>query len=194
MAKNSSSSTSLKYLILLLLDCNLCEAKTKTKPEQETEIEANLNLHFSSNFFVWKLAKFADVPLCSLFGIWVYVTLGCRYVVRNANIKYFISCLICIWWETRAHNFFVRMWDEFFCGKKWSNSICGNWHVRMQLAGNCWRIILISSIVSVNLDSVLWSRPIPLAWYMAPQWEQKHGKRWPRALCDNWIRADRFLR
>ncbi|KAL7729304.1 hypothetical protein ACLKA6_008883 [Drosophila palustris] len=44
------------------------------------------------------------------------------------------------------------------------------------------------------LSPVLWSRPIPLAWYMAPQWEQKHGKRWPRALCDNWIRADRFLR
>ncbi|EDV90809.1 protein mesh isoform X2 [Drosophila grimshawi] len=47
---------------------------------------------------------------------------------------------------------------------------------------------------NLALSPTLWSRPIPLAWYMAPQWEQKHGKRWPRALCDNWIRADRFLR
>ncbi|XP_017848445.1 protein mesh isoform X2 [Drosophila busckii] len=47
---------------------------------------------------------------------------------------------------------------------------------------------------NLALSPILWSRPIPLAWYMAPQWEQKHGKRWPRALCDNWIRADRFLR
>nr|XP_016998391.1 protein mesh isoform X1 [Drosophila takahashii]XP_016998393.1 protein mesh isoform X1 [Drosophila takahashii] len=44
------------------------------------------------------------------------------------------------------------------------------------------------------ISPVLWSRPIPLAWYMAPQWERQHGKRWARALCDNWIRADRFLR
>ncbi|XP_030370476.1 protein mesh isoform X2 [Scaptodrosophila lebanonensis] len=44
------------------------------------------------------------------------------------------------------------------------------------------------------ISPVLWSRPVPLAWYMAPQWERMHGKKWPRALCDNWIRADRFLR
>lgn len=44
------------------------------------------------------------------------------------------------------------------------------------------------------LIRVLWSRPIPLAWYFAPQWEQKHGLLWPRALCDNWIRTDRYLR
>ncbi|EDW82985.2 uncharacterized protein Dwil_GK22555, isoform D [Drosophila willistoni] len=44
------------------------------------------------------------------------------------------------------------------------------------------------------LSPILWSRPIPLGWYMGPQWERKHGIRWPRALCDNWIRNDRFLR
>ncbi|XP_055851937.1 protein mesh isoform X1 [Episyrphus balteatus] len=44
------------------------------------------------------------------------------------------------------------------------------------------------------ITPVLWSRPIPLAWYFAPQWEQKHGLLWPRALCDNWLRTDRYLR
>lgn len=40
----------------------------------------------------------------------------------------------------------------------------------------------------------MWSKPIPLGWYFGPQWERKHGKNWPRALCDNWIRADRYLK
>jgi sushi domain-containing protein 2 len=42
--------------------------------------------------------------------------------------------------------------------------------------------------------SVLWSKPIPLGWYFGPQWERRHGLNWPRALCDNWLRMDRFLR
>lgn len=42
--------------------------------------------------------------------------------------------------------------------------------------------------------SELWSKPIPLAWYFGSQWERIHGRKWPRALCDNWIRSDRFLR
>ncbi|XP_046806151.1 protein mesh [Lucilia cuprina] len=41
---------------------------------------------------------------------------------------------------------------------------------------------------------ILWSKPIPLAWYFKPQWERKFGYKWPRALCDNWIRTDRYLR
>lgn len=46
----------------------------------------------------------------------------------------------------------------------------------------------------VYISSVLWSKPIPLGWYFNPQWERIHGKNWPRALCENWIRTDRFLR
>lgn len=41
---------------------------------------------------------------------------------------------------------------------------------------------------------VLWSRPIPLAWYFAPQWERIHGSRWPQRLCDKWIMNDRYLK
>ncbi|KPU80188.1 uncharacterized protein Dana_GF16595, isoform C [Drosophila ananassae] len=44
------------------------------------------------------------------------------------------------------------------------------------------------------ISPILWSRPVPLAWYMAPQWKEQHGIQWPRALCDNWLRSDRFLR
>lgn len=37
----------------------------------------------------------------------------------------------------------------------------------------------------------MWSKPIPLAWYFAPQWEQKYGLNWPQMFCDNWIINDR---
>uniref|UniRef100_T1PHE4 AMOP domain protein n=1 Tax=Musca domestica TaxID=7370 RepID=T1PHE4_MUSDO len=47
---------------------------------------------------------------------------------------------------------------------------------------------------NLKISPLLWSRPIPLAWYFKPQWERKFGYKWPRALCDNWIRNDRFLR
>lgn len=40
----------------------------------------------------------------------------------------------------------------------------------------------------------LWSKPIPLGWYFGPQWERIHGRDWPRALCNNWLNSDRFLR
>ncbi|XP_037921986.1 protein mesh isoform X5 [Hermetia illucens] len=46
----------------------------------------------------------------------------------------------------------------------------------------------------LDISPVLWSKPIPLAWYFGPQWERIHGREWPRALCDNWLRTDRFLR
>lgn len=41
---------------------------------------------------------------------------------------------------------------------------------------------------------ILWSRPIPLGWYFAPQWERLHGQRWPQTMCNNWLRTDRFLK
>lgn len=44
------------------------------------------------------------------------------------------------------------------------------------------------------LTRVLWSRPIPLAWYFAPQWERIHGQRWSQSMCNNWLRTDRFLK
>ncbi|XP_055535927.1 protein mesh isoform X1 [Wyeomyia smithii] len=44
------------------------------------------------------------------------------------------------------------------------------------------------------ISPVLWSKPIPLGWYFGPQWERIHGRNWPRALCDNWLMTDRFLR
>ncbi|CAB3241492.1 unnamed protein product [Arctia plantaginis] len=46
----------------------------------------------------------------------------------------------------------------------------------------------------VAVSPILFSRPIPLGWYFAPQWERLHGTRWPNAMCNNWLRTDRFLR
>lgn len=46
----------------------------------------------------------------------------------------------------------------------------------------------------IKITPVIWSRPIPLGWYFAPQWEQKYRKNWPDKLCDNWIKKDRYLK
>ncbi|CAH0663709.1 unnamed protein product [Chilo suppressalis] len=46
----------------------------------------------------------------------------------------------------------------------------------------------------ISISPILWSRPIPLAWYFAPQWERLWGERWPQSMCNNWLRNDRFLK
>ncbi|XP_015127010.1 protein mesh [Diachasma alloeum] len=46
----------------------------------------------------------------------------------------------------------------------------------------------------LDITPVLWSKPIPLAWYFGPQWEREHGAKWPQKLCDNWIMNDRYLK
>ncbi|XP_026668538.1 protein mesh isoform X2 [Ceratina calcarata] len=46
----------------------------------------------------------------------------------------------------------------------------------------------------LNITPVLWSRPIPLAWYFNPQWERMYGAKWPQRLCDRWIMNDRYLK
>lgn len=46
----------------------------------------------------------------------------------------------------------------------------------------------------ISIYRSLWSRPIPLAWYFAPQWERLHGEKWTRRLCDKWIMNDRYLK
>jgi hypothetical protein len=51
-----------------------------------------------------------------------------------------------------------------------------------------------SSLFCLNTCRVLWSKPIPLAWYFNAQWERRHGTRWAREMCNAWITADRFLK
>ncbi|XP_066998795.2 protein mesh isoform X2 [Anabrus simplex] len=46
----------------------------------------------------------------------------------------------------------------------------------------------------LSVSPVLWSRPIPLAWYFGPQWEREYGSRWPQEMCNNWIMNDRYLK
>ncbi|XP_050672826.1 protein mesh isoform X1 [Leptidea sinapis] len=51
-----------------------------------------------------------------------------------------------------------------------------------------------ADIKGMAISPILWSRPIPLGWYFAPQWERIHGQRWAQSLCNNWLRTDRFLK
>ncbi|KAK6626128.1 hypothetical protein RUM43_006433 [Polyplax serrata] len=45
-----------------------------------------------------------------------------------------------------------------------------------------------------KFSPVLWSRPIPLAWYFGPQWRKKYGERWSETLCNKWTMYDRYLK
>uniref|UniRef100_A0A146LTJ4 Extracellular domains-containing protein CG31004 n=1 Tax=Lygus hesperus TaxID=30085 RepID=A0A146LTJ4_LYGHE len=47
---------------------------------------------------------------------------------------------------------------------------------------------------SLTITPVIWSRPIPLGWYFAPQYERIYGTKWPHALCDKWLMYDRYLK
>ncbi|XP_065158349.1 protein mesh isoform X2 [Atheta coriaria] len=53
---------------------------------------------------------------------------------------------------------------------------------------------LTGSSSDVKITPVIWSRPIPLGWYFAPQWEREHGTEWPTVLCNTWLKNDRFLK
>lgn len=46
----------------------------------------------------------------------------------------------------------------------------------------------------LTVSPVLWSKPIPLAWYFNGQWERKYGSRWSEQLCNEWITDDRYLK
>ncbi|XP_011160726.2 protein mesh isoform X2 [Solenopsis invicta] len=46
----------------------------------------------------------------------------------------------------------------------------------------------------LSITPSLWSRPIPLGWYFAPQWERQYGSKWPQKICDKWIMHDRYLK
>ena len=41
---------------------------------------------------------------------------------------------------------------------------------------------------------VLWSQPIPIAWYFGPQWARVYGTEWAARVCNRWIENDRNLK
>ncbi|CAH2001993.1 unnamed protein product [Acanthoscelides obtectus] len=47
---------------------------------------------------------------------------------------------------------------------------------------------------SIEITPLVWSRPLPLGWYFQFQWENMYGKNWPKYLCDDWLRTDRYLK
>ncbi|CAH1106298.1 unnamed protein product [Psylliodes chrysocephalus] len=47
---------------------------------------------------------------------------------------------------------------------------------------------------NIDITPVVWSRPIPLGWYFGFQWENLYGRNWPKYLCDEWLRTDRYLK
>lgn len=56
-------------------------------------------------------------------------------------------------------------------------------------------ILLVYKFLTLRISHrVLWSRPIPLAWYLRPQWQDKYGREWSAKMCENWIVRDRLLK
>ncbi|XP_015599243.1 protein mesh isoform X2 [Cephus cinctus] len=51
-----------------------------------------------------------------------------------------------------------------------------------------------SQYSGLEISPVLWSKPIPLAWYFGPQWERVYGSQWPQRICDTWTMNDRYLK
>lgn len=51
-----------------------------------------------------------------------------------------------------------------------------------------------SGISDKKVTPLIWSRPIPLGWYFAPQWERLYGTDWSKQLCDKWLKDDRYLK
>lgn len=62
-----------------------------------------------------------------------------------------------------------------------------------------WMMDFQTGILSVNATQqgayqpVIWSRPVPLAWYLHPLLNQTFGPDWPEKMCDKWINEDRFF-
>ncbi|XP_014276553.1 protein mesh isoform X1 [Halyomorpha halys] len=46
----------------------------------------------------------------------------------------------------------------------------------------------------LRVTPVIWSKPIPLGWYFAAQWERQLGSNWPEGKCNTWIMNDRYLK
>ncbi|XP_050303220.1 protein mesh isoform X2 [Anthonomus grandis grandis] len=51
-----------------------------------------------------------------------------------------------------------------------------------------------TSTQTTTINPVVWSRPVPLGWYFNWQWERLYGTNWPKTLCDEWLRTDRYLK
>ncbi|XP_077292474.1 protein mesh-like isoform X2 [Arctopsyche grandis] len=74
----------------------------------------------------------------------------------------------------------------------------GNYRLRDDLLTNDLQVgfiqINLTNTGDNSVSPVLWSRPIPLAWYFNSQWERLYGYKWPEKMCNNWLRSDRYLK
>ena len=43
----------------------------------------------------------------------------------------------------------------------------------------------------LNTPSI-WSRPIPLSWFLNQKWQQTYGDNWAHEMCNTWIKNDRY--
>lgn len=55
------------------------------------------------------------------------------------------------------------------------------------------QINLTNALNDFKITPVIWSRPIPLAWFFGPQWE-KINKKWPEDFCNKWLMKEDRLK
>ncbi|XP_034937613.1 protein mesh isoform X2 [Chelonus insularis] len=68
------------------------------------------------------------------------------------------------------------------------------YHIDMQFGFIQINLTTPTEYSGLEITPVLWSKPIPLAWYFGPQWERLYGNKWPQKMCDRWIMNDRYLK
>ncbi|XP_022648361.1 protein mesh-like isoform X1 [Varroa destructor] len=49
----------------------------------------------------------------------------------------------------------------------------------------------LANLVTDEKSPMIWSRPMPLAWYFWPQWEYQFGKYWKDSFCNDWFEHER---
>lgn len=75
-----------------------------------------------------------------------------------------------------------------------NNKKIKDWMLEYQIGIISINITYPSDNIGIPYEPVIWSRPIPLAWYLMPSWKEKHGRIWSNQICEKWIIQDRLLK
>ncbi|KAK7080924.1 hypothetical protein SK128_016330 [Halocaridina rubra] len=164
--------------------------------------------------YFWKGKFFVETPLTAPEGIWFKddsyqmhspETLDIKWLAGNLTMNWNAEIMISLWGYREISILPELVYiDTLVQGatNRGNHTIVPRDYANRQ---NYDKIDLEMGMLMINLttpepaygvaqSTVLWSRPIPLAWYFRFQWEKRYGSSWMQAMCDRWIENDRNLR